>query len=282
MVPRQRSVKAGIRQGTAVNAAFPTATLLSVLRIAELLKDIPLAVLHLTVFPAKARLLDGLCPSGKALVRGTPPGVIGGPELPCAADDGANTAVTAPNEVFHGAELRRRVVHLNLEEVDEGLPQNGVLALVLGGADGVPLEGCVGLWGEVRDGDVHGDVHSPLPALHLQTPDCIHNAKNVFVAFPWEANHEVQLDLVPAPLPGGLHAPEQLLISEALVDDVPQPLCACLGGKGKPAATHTVVNDVGDVVVKAVHPLARQRQTDVVVLEPVFDLNPNRRKGKVV
>ena len=37
-------------------------------------------------------------------------------------------------------------------------------------------------------------------------------------------NHEIEFDLAPALVPGGLHAPQQFLVGEPLVDDVTQAL----------------------------------------------------------
>jgi hypothetical protein len=60
-----------------------------------------------------------------------------------------------------------------------------------------------------------------------------------------------------------------------LVDDISHPLRPPLRRKGEACGPRSPHN-VGDVVVKAVDPLAWQGQRDCIVLEPVLDLNAQK------
>lgn len=80
--------------------------------------------------------------------------------------------------------------------------------------------------------------------------------------------------LLPALLPGRLDTIEKLLVGEALVHNVPQPLRARLWCKREPRFL-AAGDNVGDVIVKPVHALARQRQIHVLPPQLVLYLQPS-------
>ena len=74
---------------------------------------------------------------------------------------------------------------------------------------------------------------------------------------------------------------EQVLIREALVDDVPQSLGARLRGKGDPCAA-CATDDPGNGFIKAVHPLTGQAEADRLPLETIAQLHANGRECQIV
>jgi hypothetical protein len=57
-----------------------------------------------------------------------------------------------------------------------------------------------------------------------------------------------------------------------LVDDVPQSLGSCVRRKREGAPLAPAAYHIGDIIIETIHPLARQREAHVVVLQPVLDL----------
>ena len=55
------------------------------------------------------------------------------------------------------------------------------------------------------------------------------NRRDILIRLAGQPDHEVKFDVIPPLLEGGLHAPEQVLVADLLVDDAPQPLRGRLG-----------------------------------------------------
>eukprot|EP00959_Pyramimonas_sp_CCMP1952_P037729 790004-Pyramimonas_sp.AAC.2 len=62
--------------------------------------------------------------------------------------------------------------------------------------------------------------------------------------------------LPPALVERGLYSAQQFFVGKPLVDDVAQPLGASLGSEGQPALAKPTADDVCNVVVEHVDPLA--------------------------
>jgi hypothetical protein len=108
------------------------------------------------------------------------------------------------------------------------------------------------------------------PRLHRAQRE-IGDGADVVVALGRQADHEVQLDVVPAALVGLARHAEQLLVGDPLVDERPQPGRGRLGGKRQASAA-----DVGDHVCQLdgerVQPQARQRDADPLGRGPLDDM----------
>eukprot|EP00205_Picochlorum_sp_RCC944_P005008 CAMPEP_0182616094 /NCGR_PEP_ID=MMETSP1330-20130603/37125_1 /TAXON_ID=464278 /ORGANISM="Picochlorum sp., Strain RCC944" /LENGTH=288 /DNA_ID=CAMNT_0024836109 /DNA_START=30 /DNA_END=896 /DNA_ORIENTATION=+ len=285
MVPRQWRIKPSVGHGAPIDPAPAAGTLAPVAFVPKVLHHVPLSVVNLTVLPLHPDLLDGLTPQRVVCVLGHPPAVVGRPQLPRPLDDVGDSSVPPGDEVLHGADPGWGEVGLDLSQALEGGAKHLLLPQKLGRAHAVPLERRVGLWREIGDGHVDGQVPPATSAFLLQPLDRLVDAHDVLVRLTGEADHEVQLDLPPSLVPGGFHAAKELLVRQTLVDDVPHALCAGLGGKREAAPLARVANDVGDVVIETVNPLAGQGKRHILVvllLQPVFDLNAHRGQTQVV
>ena len=97
----------------------------------------------------------------------------------------------------------------------------------------------------------------------LQAPTGGGNCEHICIGFPRQANHEIQLDLAVTGLHRRADALQQFGVAEAFVDDVAQALAAGFGGEGEAGPTGAP-QDVGNIGIKAVNPLAGQGEADVV------------------
>ena len=122
----------------------------------------------------------------------------------------------------------------------------------------MPLERRVGLGREVGDRQSElNPLATARAALPLKPTDGFRNPQHIRIGFPGQPNHEIELDFVPTLFPGGFHAPQQFLIGQALINDVPQALGSRFRGKGQ-AALARAPEDIGDVLIEAIDPLAGQ------------------------
>ena len=138
----------------------------------------------------------------------------------------------------------------------------------------------VGLGSEIADRDVQVQATQITAAL-LQHHAGLSNAADIGIRLTRKADHEIQLHLAIAVLHGGADAMQQVVISQALVDDVAESLCTGLRGEGQTRFPRSA-QDVRDVFIKAIHPLTRQLERDVLIGEAVAQLNSNRRQCQVV
>ena len=144
----------------------------------------------------------------------------------------------------------------------------------------MPLEWCVGLGREVADGDV--EVETPqITTTLLKHHAGIGDAEHIGIGLSRQADHEIQLHLAVPVLHGGTNAVEQVVVGQPLVDDVAQALGTGLRRK-REAGLARSAEDVGDVLIKPVHPLAGQLQGHVLVRQTVAQLHPHRRQGQVI
>ena len=240
----------------------------------------PLPHLKLAVAPAQIGRLNRIGPGLIGAIRRFKPGIQPGPGAPGRLNHGREAPVPPPDKVLHRRETHIGEIRLQPAQLAQGLPQELLPANKFSRADAVPLEGGVGLGGEIADGEV--ELQPPqITALLLQGAAGLSNAQDVGIGLPRQANHEIELDLAIAALHGGTDPPQQLGVGQALVDDVPQALGAGLGRKGQ-ARLAGPAQDVGDVLVEAVDPLTGQGQGDVLIGEAVAQLHPHRRQGQVV
>ena len=148
------------------------------------------------------------------------------------------------------------------------------------GGHAVPLEGGVGFRGEIADRQVELEA-ADIAHLETQPLHRVGDAVHIVIGLTRQADHEIELDLSPAITHRRLDALAELLIRQTLVDDVAQALGARFRRKGESALTGAA-QDVGDVVVKAIDALTRQRQADVVLLQAIAELHPDGGQGEVV
>ena len=115
----------------------------------------------------------------------------------------------------------------------------------------------------------------------LQAPTGGGNCEHICIGFPRQANHEIQLDLAVAGLHRRADALQQFIVGQAFVDDVAQALAAGFGGEGEAGPTGAP-QDVGNIGIEAVDPLAGQGEADVVFRQAVAQFDANGGQGQVV
>ena len=76
-----------------------------------------------------------------------------------------------------------------------------------------------------------------LPGLN-DLIDQLGDAQYVLVGLRWQAQHEIELDVVPAAGEGLTAGVEDFLLRQILIDHVPQALGTRLGSKGQTAFSH--------------------------------------------
>lgn len=75
-------------------------------------------------------------------------------------------------------------------------------------------------------------------------------------------------DLLPPLIPGQFDSPQQILVGETLVDDVPEPLCAGLGGKRDRSLLGVTRRDnVGDVLIECIDALGGEGEGDLYICD---------------
>ena len=236
--------------------------------------------LQLAVAAAQTGGLDRPGPGGVAALGRFKPGVQAGTGPPGGLDHRREAPVAAADEVFDGREPHIGEVGLEAAQLTQGAAQQLLAAAEFLRAHAVPLEGGVGLGREVGDGEVELQP-AQIAALLLEGAAGVGNAEHVGVGFAGQADHEVELHLAIAALHGGADASQQLGVGETLVHDVAQALGAGLRRKGEATLAGTA-QDVGDVAVETVDPLAGQGEAHVLIRQAVAQLHPHRRQGQVV
>ena len=144
----------------------------------------------------------------------------------------------------------------------------------------MPLEWRVGLGREITDREVELQP-AEIGALPLQGLAGIGDAEHVGVSFTRQTDHEIELQLSIAVLHRRTNAGQQLCVGEPLIDDVAQTLAASLRRKGEARLAGTA-QDVGDVLIKTIHSLARQGEADVFVSQAIAQLHPHRRQSQII
>ena len=103
-----------------------------------------------------------------------------------------------------------------------------------------PLKRRIGLRHEAGDG--HGHLASaPSAYLRIEIDHLLgelFNPDDVLVRLCRQPHHEVELHLLPSVAECRTACREQILLRHALVDDIAQTLCPCLGRKGQPRFPH--------------------------------------------
>ena len=115
----------------------------------------------------------------------------------------------------------------------------------------------MGFGHERRDGRRHLQTGHPPPGGVTGLAAQVHDGFNIFLRFTGQADHEIQLHLLPAVLEQLADMQHQPFFGDALVDDVAQALAARFGRKrssGTPDARQTA----HDVVVDGAHAQGRQ------------------------
>ena len=247
---------------------------------AEGLGAAPAPHLQLAIAAAQPRRLNGAGPGGVGALGGFKPGIEAGAGPPGCLQHRRQAPIAAADEVLHRRQTHIGEIDLDPPQLAQGPAQQLLAPLELGRADAVPLKGGVGLGREVADREIQLQP-AQIPAALLQRAAGVGDAEHVVVALAGQADHEIELDLAIAGLHRRADAAQQFLVAEALVDDVAQALGAGFGGEGEPRLAGTA-EDMGDVGVEAIDPLARQGEGDVLVSEPVAQLHPHRRQRQIV
>ena len=144
--------------------------------------------------------------------------------------------------------------------------------IFLRGDLGLPLEGREGLGHEKGRGEIDGK--SPLFAGGVVPPgvdDLSHqvgNGQHVLVGLGGQAQHKVELDVVPPAGEGRGAGGENLLLGDVFIDGVPQALAAGLGGEGQ-AALADPLDLEHQLPGEIIGPQRRQRQVDALGLAVV-------------
>jgi len=140
-----------------------------------------------------------------------------------------------------------------------------------------PLEGRVRL-GDHR-GEPEGDL--PPPSLPHDAVGQVGDPLEVFVPLAGQADHEVELDGLPPAVEDAPRRIEQVGIGVALVDDVAQPLRACLGGDRE-----TRLADPADLLdeprAEGLHAKRREPHGDPPLAVSVHQLPEQRLDARVV
>ena len=240
----------------------------------------PFAQLMGPVAPPQAGRLDRPGPGGVGAIRRLKPGIKAGTGPPGGLDHRRQTPVAPADKVLHGREAHIAHVGFDAAQGPQGGPEQGLAPAKFGRADAVPLEGGVGLGREIADREIQLQT-AQIGAIALQIAAGFGNAEHVGVGLTGQADHEIELDFAVAVLHRRANAAQQLPIGEPLVNDVAQALAAGLRRKGE-AGLAGAAEDVGDVLVEAIHPLAGQGEGHVLVGEAIAQLHPDRRQGQVV
>ncbi|CAI8242496.1 MAG: Uncharacterised protein [Prochlorococcus marinus str. MIT 9313] len=136
------------------------------------------------------------------------------------------------------------------------------------------------LWSEVTNRDLQ--VQSPkIPALLLQHLTGIGNAKHILIRFARQSDHEVELDLAKAVLHRRADPLQQVGVRQTFIDNVPQALTASLRREGETGLTSTA-NDVSDIIIKAIDPLAGQLKGHILIRQTISQLHTNRWQSQVI
>ena len=165
-------------------------------------------------------------------VKGFEPRIHPCPGTPGGLDHRCQAAIAAANEVLHGRKAHVGEVRPHSTQPLEGLTQQLLTPLKFLGGNAVPLKRCVGFRREVADGDVQVQPAEIAAAL-LEHPAGVGDSQHVGVHLTRESDHEVELHPAVSVLHGGADAMQQVLIREALVHDVSQPLGTRFRSKGQ-------------------------------------------------
>jgi len=240
----------------------------------------PATQLHLAISPIQTGRCNGTGPGFIGAIQRLEPGVHPGTCAPGRLDHGCQTSVAAPHEILHGRETDIGEVEAHTTQSPSGVPQQLLASDEFRRRHAVPLKRRVRLRREIADGDVEAQAPQ-IPATLLQHPAGLGNAEHIGIRLPRKTDHEIELDLAIAVLHRRSDPLQQVVIGQPLVDDVAQALRACFRREGQPRLAGATKN-VGNVLIKAIHPLAGQLQRDIAVREPVAQLNANGRQCQVI
>ena len=240
----------------------------------------PAPHLHLPVTPLQAGIRDGSGPGGVGAIQRLEPGIHAGTGPPGRLDHRGKAPIAAAHKILHGRKPHIGEIHLHAAQTPEGLLEQHLAPLKLSRGDAVPLKRGVGLGREIADRDVQVQPTQVTAAL-LEHHAGLGNAENIGIRLTGEADHEVQLHLAVSVLHGRADAMQQVVIGEALVDDVAESLCPGLRGEGETRFPRAA-KDVGNVFIEAIHPLAGQLKRDVLIRQAVAQLHPHRRQRQIV
>jgi len=208
------------------------------------------------------------------------PGIEPRPGPPGRFNDGGQAPVAPADEVLHRREAPIGVIGFEAPKGLEGLAQQLLAPLEFSAADAVPLEGGVGFGGEIADGEIQLQA-TQVAALLLQAPAGGGNCEDIGIGFPRQADDEIQLDLAVAGLHRRADALQEFSVGQTFVDDVAQALAAGLGGEGEAGPTGAA-EDVGNIGIEAVDPLAGQGEADVVFRQAIAQFDANGGQGQVI
>ena len=204
-------------------------------------------------------------------------------QLPGPLNDGPQAAVTPRKH-----RLQQCLLVIVPIQLEPGPPQV-LLEIVLLRADlfligqGQPLEGGVRLGHQGRDTDVHLRLAAQQPPTHrLHLPGQVHHGRHVLQRLRRMADHEIELDGLPAPPIHLLGHRQQVPVGDRLVDHPPQPLGGGLGGKGKAGAAPGGLQLFHQVHRNRLDAQAGQRDRQVPVAVAVYQRLHQRLDGMVV
>ena len=165
--------------------------------------------------------------------------------------------------VVHGL-----AVEMVLEQMDPA-------QVFLRGDLGLPLERREGLRDEERCGQVDGEAPLLVAGVLLpgldDLPDQLRDAQHVLVGLRGQAQHEIELHIVPAAGEGRGAGGQNLFLGDVFIDGVPEPLGSGLRREGQAAFPHPL-DLQHQVPGEVIRPEGRQRQVDLPRLAVVQQL----------
>ena len=144
----------------------------------------------------------------------------------------------------------------------------------------MPLKRRMRLRGEITDGDVEIEATQIAAAIE-QHPTGLSNAEHIGIGLTRQSDHEIELHLAEAVLHCRADSSDKICIREAFVHDVSQPLGAGFRCK-RQARLAGAPEDMSDVVIKPIHPLAGQLKRDIAIGKTIAKLYPHSGQRQVI
>ena len=223
---------------------------------------------------------DRIGPGAVGAIEGLEPGIHPSTGAPGRLDDRSQSAIATAYEVLHRREPHIREVEAHASKGTAGLTKQLLTARELSGRHAVPLERGMGLGREITDRDVELQTAEITAAL-LEHCAGFGDAKDIGIGFSRQTDHEIELHLAVTVLHRSADPVQQVLIGQTLVDDVAETLGSGLR-RERQSRLATSPENVGDVVIKAIHPLAGELQGDVLIRKSVAKLDPDSRQSQIV
>ena len=240
----------------------------------------PATKLHLPVTPLKPGLGNGTSPGVVSAIQGLEPGIHARAGTPGRFNHRRQTPVSATHKIFHRRQAHIREVEAHTSKASTCITQQLLTTEKLACGNAVPLKGCVWLRCEVADGGVEAEA-AQITATLLKHPTGFGDAEHIGIGLSRKPDHEIELDLAVSVLHRRTDALQQVIVGQPLVDDVAQTLRAGFRSEGESCLACTSEN-VGDVLVETVHPLARELKSDIAIRKPIAKLHSHCRESEVI